>query len=91
MTEKTKFKAVTWSLDIESVEIERETDKSVWLKGRRGRELKVCDSVGYFDKWEDAKTFLVNIANQKAQDAQRRADYYKKEYDKFKAIQQTKE
>lgn len=56
----TKFKARTWFYKlpaIEEVEIDRETDKSVWINGRR-RDKETGDCI-YADTWEEAKSFML--------------------------------
>lgn len=62
-------KIMTWGDNIETVEIEKETDKSVWIDGRRHPKKGLFDS--YFDTWEEAKLFLTNIAGQELQEALR--------------------
>lgn len=76
-----KYRAVTYSRKIEVVNIERESDKCVWLKPyenrKEQRELKISESVGYFDTWEEAREFLLKMADIKVQDARRTLEYYK--------------
>jgi len=49
-----------WSCEaeIEEVEVERETDKSVWIDGRRN--MKESDWANYYDTWEEAHSNLLN-------------------------------
>lgn len=59
----TKFKAricTQWDLEarIERVEIERETEKSVWICGNRN--AKRSEWYNYYDTWEDAHKALLN-------------------------------
>ena len=43
---------------IEEVEVERETDKSIWVSGHRC--AKASEYATYLDTWEQAKTALYN-------------------------------
>lgn len=45
---------------IERVEVERETDSSVWIDSRR--HAKVTSHRCYFDRWQDAKDHLLEQA-----------------------------
>lgn len=63
-----KYKTKEYSTKIEPVEVERSTDKSVWIKSkdRRSnkifveRSLKVTDYQIFHDSWELAHTYLVS-------------------------------
>jgi hypothetical protein len=58
----TKWKTSKWSIEIERIEIERETDASVFLKTRRGdsrREAKRSTYIVYHDSWSDAREYLI--------------------------------
>ena len=52
---------------ITSIEIDKETDKSVWINGRR--EAKRSEYRVYHDTWDDAKTFLLNRAESQVNSA----------------------
>ena len=43
--------------EIIEVEVEKETDKSVWING--SRNAKVSEDANYYDTWEEAKDALV--------------------------------
>ena len=65
-----------WSLDakIKEVEIERETESSVWIDGRVNR--KITEYCVYHDTWEKAHSHLLFHAKRKlnnANDAYQRA------------------
>ncbi len=87
-----KYKAVTWnSIPISQVEIERETDKTVWYKSSSGRliqDRKIIDSIGYFDTWEEAKEFLLREADIKVQRARRDLEIYNAQYGNVKGLKQ---
>jgi hypothetical protein len=66
----TKFLAVWWSTHkITAVQIEKETDSSVWHNGRRCK--KRTEESGYFDSFAEAKEFLVQFAEEKVRVARR--------------------
>lgn len=66
----TKYKT-GWKCDkIEKIEVERETDSSVWINGRRHYKRSVNEK--YFDTWELAHACLLSRAEQKAADARMR-------------------
>lgn len=52
-----KYKVSRWLNRIETVEIEKETGRSVWVRGRK--ELKACNTHKYFDTFEEAKRYLI--------------------------------
>lgn len=63
-----------WSVraKIEEVEIEKETDSSVWVKGHRNS--KFCQSGVYHDTWDKAHAYLMSIAETQANQARRRLE-----------------
>jgi len=63
-----KYEVKSYLNSIEEVKVERETDSSVWVEGRR--RAKKAGYCGYFDTWEEAKNSLLNKA-QKDVDAAR--------------------
>jgi hypothetical protein len=55
-----KYRTGGWGKNlIEEIEVEKETEYSVWIKGRRA--AKKTDYHNYFDTWEDAKLHLLAI------------------------------
>lgn len=50
-----KYKT-TWGTEIETVEIERETESSVWVNGRRSAKK---GHYNYFNTWIEAKEHFV--------------------------------
>ena len=62
-----------WRSTITSVEIEKETGKSVWLPNGR-RTAKVGDFGRYFDNWEEAHVWLSQEAERLVECARRRLD-----------------
>ena len=60
-----KFVTGAYREGIEIVEVERETDSSVWVKGSGGkieRRNKIAGSDRYNDTWDDAHSFLLEQA-----------------------------
>jgi hypothetical protein len=62
-----KYKAnYYWRPEVEKVEVERETDFSVWVKGCP--EAKQTRYHVFFDTFAEAKAFLIDVFEKKAQD-----------------------
>lgn len=83
-----KFKAApafSWSRKIERVEVERESDSSVWIKGRR--HSKTADYASYFDTWALAREALRTAATIKVDLAQRRLAEAQAELAAIEALQ----
>ena len=57
-----KYKVSTWSILISEVEIERETNSSVFFKigNKERREAKESSYSAYFDSFEEAKKHLID-------------------------------
>lgn len=67
-----------WSAGkIEEIEVERESDQSVWIKG--GREAKVTNYAQIFDDWESAHQLLLHETRQKLEHAKSKMKVYEKE------------
>jgi hypothetical protein len=52
-----KWKTCSWSTDIQRVEVDRETEASVFRGGFR--HAKRSSAYSYFDTWEDARDSLL--------------------------------
>lgn len=50
----------SWRDEIRAVEVEKETESSVWISGRR--HPKVAKSATFHDTWDDAHAYLTAIA-----------------------------
>ncbi|MEW8048955.1 MAG: hypothetical protein AB2792_20095 [Candidatus Thiodiazotropha sp.] len=57
---------------IEPVQVEKETDKSVWINGRRS--AKRSDYENYFDSFDDAKAYMTKYAEDALAAARRRLE-----------------
>lgn len=77
-----KYKIMTWmslKAEIKEVEVEKETDKSIWIKGQRN--AKVSDFVTYCDTYEEAKEKLASIVASRIKKA-------REELEKLKQVEQ---
>ena len=52
-----KYRTGSYGEPIEVVEVDRETEKSVWIKGHRNE--KITNYHSYFDSWSEAHDYLV--------------------------------
>jgi poly(3-hydroxyalkanoate) synthetase len=69
---------------IEAVEVERETDSSVWIKGNRN--AKITSYHKYWDSWEEAHAYLLERADRSLQDARRALERAQGEYGNIKGM-----
>ncbi len=88
-----KYLAIEWSTDrIKKIEIERESDKSIWRRyshdGMLRQERKITESCGYFDTWQEAKDFLLKLADAEVQKARSNLEYYSNKYGNVKGLKQ---
>lgn len=58
-----------WSVKAEiiPVEVEKETETSVWIRGQRNN--KVTQYTVYHDTWEAAKAYLIGVTTKRLGDA----------------------
>lgn len=71
---------------IKPVEVERVTDNSVWVRGRRSNREGTYD--GYFDSWEEARQFLLKKAQVKLDSARRHLEAAQSEYGNIKGLKE---
>ena len=72
-----KYRTSGWSWRIEQVEVQRETDKSVWVEFKNdytgktsvSRSDKNCAQQQFHDTWEAAHAYLLDKAERAAQSA----------------------
>ena len=57
---ETWFKTYRWRNGIEAVQVERHTDASVWMKGRKRARSGQYEN--YFQSWDDARNYLMDRA-----------------------------
>jgi hypothetical protein len=73
-----KYQTGHWKQDITEIEVERETDKSVWVDGHRSSKSEGFYRI--FDTRNDAAEFLLELAERKMESAIFRASELKKAY-----------
>lgn len=57
----TKYMTTCYARDeIKPVAVDKETDSSVWIDGRRRAKLSSYES--FFDTWDDAHNYLIALA-----------------------------
>ena len=61
-----------WRPEVEKVEVEKETESSVWIKGRR--EAKEAQYHAFFDTFQEAKDFLIDVFEKKARSVRRQLE-----------------
>jgi len=63
---------------IEAIEVEKETEKCVWLKSvnnsKAHKHYKITEYYRYFDTWEDAHDALLDDAERTTQSLQRQLE-----------------
>jgi hypothetical protein len=67
--------------EISEVEVERETESSVWING--SKSLKRSSYESYFDTYEDAFNHIAVILKAGIEKAESRLKYAKEKYDIF--------
>ena len=81
-----KYRTTTsWEKTIDRVEIERETDKCVFIDGRRCG--KMTDYESYFDTWDQAYLSLISKAEKVVAGAASRLRHAREELEKIKALE----
>ncbi|RBO54080.1 hypothetical protein DSD19_06360 [Rhodovulum sp. BSW8] len=51
----------SWRDEIRAVEVDKETESSVWISGRR--RPKIAQSATFHDTWDEAHAYLTAIAD----------------------------
>ena len=81
-----KFMAETYAHSIKPVEVERETDSCIWIKGRRHSKTGYYES--YFNTFLEAKKHLLAKAQQKVDVHQWELDQAKKKLAEVSALRE---
>lgn len=88
-----KYRISPYRLEIEKVEIEKETDKTLWVKEKNshGKEyISQCrkDSSWhkYFDTFEDAKQYLIEKNIKEFENLNEKIENNRKEYSEIKKL-----
>ena len=69
---------------IEEIEVERETDSSVWINGRRNAKNSSLHK--YCDTWGEAHLFLLEKAERSLESARRSLERAQGEYGNIKGM-----
>lgn len=62
-----EYYTASWT-GIKKIEIERESDNSIWIKGRRSNKLSSWGS-GYFPTYNEARQYLISEQQKKIDSA----------------------
>lgn len=85
-----KYLTGGWRHDlIGVVEIERETESSVWIDGRRSAKISRYEV--YHDSWDQAKEYLMIKAERGLDSARRRLETAQGHYGNVKGLKVTSE
>ena len=77
----TKYYAVVWNLtEIFKVKVIKETKKFVVLNPKH-KDSKLTKAYGYFDSWEDARSFLLDRLEEKVKQYSQTLHYYENQRD----------
>lgn len=79
---------VGYKPSIVEVEVERETDSCVFIKGRK--HSKITEYQSYFDTWAQAKSHLIGYASHKEAAARSRWQGAQEELSRIEAMQPEK-
>lgn len=84
-----KYRTGYWGRSkIEAIEIEKETEKCVWVNG--SRMSKHSDYCIFHDSWDKAKEFLLARAEQKLHSARSLLQYAQDELGNIKGLKEPK-
>jgi hypothetical protein len=75
-----------WPFGIVRMEVDKVTDKSVWVKGHR--VARESEGVKITDSFEEAKSWLFGVAQSKMEAAEQRAAEAKADMEKANAIRE---
>jgi hypothetical protein len=67
-----KFRASRFGAKVAEVDVERETESSVWIDGSRTSKRSVHEN--YFDSWEEARDYLLTMAENDLMSARRKLE-----------------
>lgn len=68
------YRASFYGITVETVDVERVSESSVWIKGRR--HARITDYDGYHATFEAARDWLVKLYQDKIDALQMNIDYY---------------
>lgn len=86
----TKYKTSSWRLDIQEVEILKESEHFVFIDHKdcasSYREAKRSDSGGYYDTFEEAKAALIETKERKVESYRNGLQHYEMELEKVRSL-----
>lgn len=82
-----KYRAASGWAKIEAVEVERETECFVWIKGRRNS--KKTEYYNYFDSFNEAKSALLKNAVRALETAKKRVGFAEEELIKIEELKES--
>jgi hypothetical protein len=88
-----KYKTDTYSIDIKSIEIEKETEKTIFIRRENGSlagERKKSFYYKYFDSFAEAREYLINQRIEFVKSYKDRIAKYESEIEKLKAMKEIK-
>ena len=77
-----KYRTVPWSCDIAVTNIDRETEKSVFINGRKHEKRSECDN--YHDTFDEAKSFCTENIEYRIASLEKKIDLEKLALEKLK-------
>jgi hypothetical protein len=83
---KIKYKT-RWE-EISKVEIDRETEISVWLKGKNNSVRKMTSWECYFDTFSEAKEHLRQVELKEIKSYEKSIEYHREKLKKIESIQE---
>lgn len=85
----TKYRTVRWdAAKIQVVEIERETDNSIWING--SRQSKGSSHCRFHDSWEEARDHLMKLAEGKVSSLRNELERARSELGNVKGLKEPK-
>jgi len=83
-----KYKVYDFGVEIVAVDVERETDKIVWIAGRR--HLKLSGWASFFDTWDEAKKMKIEWQLEKIKELKRKLNNAENELEDIKNIKKNR-
>jgi len=80
------YEVRSWLQDIHAVEVERETEHTVWIKTSYGLTRRAKDGV-FFATWQAAHDAMLAVAREKVRVASVNLDHYKADLAAIEAME----
>lgn len=78
------YRASFYGITVQTVDVERISESSVWIKGRR--HARITDYEGYHETFEAARDWIVKLHQNKINALQMNIDYYQNLLNRAKAL-----